>query len=1263
MLSEPLKQKIITFRTKKRLRYIFIFILFFVAQISTAQTIFEKGFPYIKNFDNLNVPVDLQNWMTVQTPNGFIYAANTTALLEFDGVTWQSYYLPNRSALRSLEVDSTGRIFVGGTREFGYFFPNEYGQLQYYSLSSQLDTIDFETVWRVLKTTDGIYFAAGRRYLYKYDGNKIKLIATPPVLQEYRASVVDNTVYFYDMNAGFGFVEQDTLRLFKNSLIPEDFSVYFFMPHSGQELVVGVREHGLFLFYPDLDVLSWKESINLKPGQNRAALPIGDFLEGAVLHPIQSNFNQFVAGQGLYAGIKGVDKYYFSTLRQGVVVTDRRFNVINHYGKKSGILSDAVYHVNIDNYGDFWLSGEMGISYVRGNTPFRFFNELNGIEGSILSVQESNEQLFIGTTKGLYILNDGFVDMENLHKARLVTDEFLFVMNFTPLEDNPDVFLVATLRDVVLFDTKTLKARSIAKIYGTYDIKSIPFKKNQYVVGHVKGADVLTVEMQDNRLKRTETSILLPDFNENIRSLLFDDQQSLWAATAYNGVFKIEFDSKGIPKSVRNYGTRQGISDVSGNWIYTIHDSLFVTTSNGMLCYHKPTDRFVPYKISHNTSVLDTVSVKNILVSQNKIWYSLENGLVSYNIPTRRIETKYYNRLSGISAEDIDVDSRGNVWISAFKNLVAIDTSLVSLSKNKAQLFFRDVAIGNDSLVPIVKKTDSENSYALPAIPFTHNSLKLKIACPAYNTIENIQFSFEIAGLKEGRSRWTNAPYINFSYLPWGSFVLKVYALDADKKIVAAASLHFVVDKPYYLTIWAFIVYAILAAFIVFIAVMLNSRRLKRVQDRLQSRINEAISVVQQQKEEIEQQASVLAESNKELEKLSVVAEYTDNAVAIMDGKGNYQWINKGFTRMYGYRFGELIRDEERSKIGRNSNLRINDLINIWYGNKQPIIYEALNKCKGGGEIWVQTVLTPILDHKGNVSQLIAIDTDISKLKSAEHKIQDQRDEIEKQRDIALTQRDEIMLQKQEINDSIYYTQRIQSALFPSKETLNSIFKENFIFNRPRNIVSGDFFWTHRTDKYELLAVADCTGHGVPGAFMSLIGLNFLNDIVTNIGITRPDIVLNNLRESIITALSQTDDVGENKDGMDIALIAYDVQNRQLHYAGANNSAIIRRENQLIELEPDKMPISIYRDIKAPFTLQTIEIKPNDILYMYSDGYIDQFGGKKGKKFKSNNFKELLLWLPVDSMEAQGRELSEVFDRWRGDLEQVDDVFVLGVKL
>src|SRR6056297_912997 len=180
----------ITFKEKslKHLGFTILFIM--LLQPAFSNPLLQKGFPFIEKFDLANLSSDLQNWMSVEAPNGFVYVANSSKLFEFDGVSWKTYSLPNNSALRSLATDSTGRIFVGGTREFGYFYPDKYGRLVYYSLSARLDDISFESVWRILKTSTGIYFVTGRKYIYKFENNRLTLVVAPPLLGEFRAPVI-----------------------------------------------------------------------------------------------------------------------------------------------------------------------------------------------------------------------------------------------------------------------------------------------------------------------------------------------------------------------------------------------------------------------------------------------------------------------------------------------------------------------------------------------------------------------------------------------------------------------------------------------------------------------------------------------------------------------------------------------------------------------------------------------------------------------------------------------------------------------------------------------------------------------------------------------------------------------------------------------------------------------------------------------------------------------------------------------------------------
>ncbi|MEI6049059.1 MAG: YfiR/HmsC family protein [Bacteroidota bacterium] len=271
-----------------------------------------------------------------------------------------------------------------------------------------------------------------------------------------------------------------------------------------------------------------------------------------------------------------------------------------------------------------------------------------------------------------------------------------------------------------------------------------------------------------------------------------------------------------------------------------------------------------------------------------------------------------------------------------------------------------------------------------------------------------------------------------------------------------------------------------------------------------------------------------------------------------------------------------------------------------------------------------------------------------------------QKDEIEKQRDLAAAQRDQIAYQKQHITDSIMYAKRIQTALIPSLELFSDKL-EHFVLYKPLAIVSGDFYWVSSQGNLQIIISADCTGHGVPGAFMSMLGVTMLNEIVNGKHILMPDEITENLRQGIIKSLNQVAEEDSIKDGMDIAVCAVDFDKNLLWYTGANNPLYLVRGGELTHYRPDKMPASIHYKME-PFTLQKIELQKGDAFYIFSDGYCDQFGGPKQKKFMSNQLKETLVAMAGKPMLQQGERLNEIFEEWRKDSPQVDDVTLIGVR-
>jgi serine phosphatase RsbU (regulator of sigma subunit) len=252
-----------------------------------------------------------------------------------------------------------------------------------------------------------------------------------------------------------------------------------------------------------------------------------------------------------------------------------------------------------------------------------------------------------------------------------------------------------------------------------------------------------------------------------------------------------------------------------------------------------------------------------------------------------------------------------------------------------------------------------------------------------------------------------------------------------------------------------------------------------------------------------------------------------------------------------------------------------------------------------------------------------------------------------------------------DVTDSINYALRIQQAILPDEAYRKKLFPESFILFRPKDIVSGDFYWYAEKNGKKLIAAVDCTGHGVPGAFMSMIGTAFLNEIVNEKNIVQPALVLDELRNRVKVALKQTGAEGESRDGMDISLLSLDEQNGILEYAGANNPLwIIRKGSNVIEeVLPDKRPIGYFKGKGLPFTLQQLPVSKGDQCYIFTDGYADQFGGEKGKKFKYKQLKEKLTAFSGLPADTQKEKLEALFTDWKEGLEQVDDVLLIGIRM
>ena len=428
-------------------------------------------------------------------------------------------------------------------------------------------------------------------------------------------------------------------------------------------------------------------------------------------------------------------------------------------------------------------------------------------------------------------------------------------------------------------------------------------------------------------------------------------------------------------------------------------------------------------------------------------------------------------------------------------------------------------------------------------------------------------------------------------------------------------------------------------------------------------------SELMRQTEEINNQAKELEKVNVELEKLSIVAGKTQNAIVIMDRNGYFEWVNAGFTRSYGYTLQLLRNERDENIVNVSSNKSIRNILFKCVSNKQTIVFESLAETRYGKKVASQTTLSPILNDKGEVIQLVAIYSDINKLKEQEAAIRSQNEELLQQKNTLEVQKNQIEEQNKHIKASIYYAQTIQKTILPPVEQIEKYF-ECFILFRPKDIVSGDFYWFSEAQddghSYQFIGDLDCTGHGVPGAFMSLIGNRILNEVINVRKTYSPRDIMDQLNKNVIKALKQ--DQSTNNDGMDTCFCRIEkigVNDYSVTFCGAKRPLYYfsSTEEDVKMLKGDRKSIGGTQQKRGniEFTNQEVIMHSGDIMYLSSDGIIDQNDADR-KRFGTDNFLAMLKKYRNEPMSRQGEYFAMTFDNYRKSEEQRDDISVIGIK-
>ena len=502
---------------------------------------------------------------------------------------------------------------------------------------------------------------------------------------------------------------------------------------------------------------------------------------------------------------------------------------------------------------------------------------------------------------------------------------------------------------------------------------------------------------------------------------------------------------------------------------------------------------------------------------------------------------------------------------------------------------------------------------------------------------EKLQYRYKLSGLENQWLFSSEGKTVNYNNLEPGKYTFIAQVKNEEEVWSTPVTYSFEIMTPIWKRWWFWLIVAAALALGIYLFISYRLRSLQRENLLLELRVKERTA-------QIEKQSKIINEKNIELEQLSLVASKTDNVVLILSPDGSLEYVNESFLRLHNITLEELKTKYGNSIYELSNNENIRQIIDEAVAGRRSVSYESLNKkSEVGRPLWESSTLTPIFDENDQLKKVIIIDTDVSERKRQE----------------------QIIVQKnKDITDSISYARKIQHAILPDIKVISEHLPQSFILYMTKDIVSGDFYWFTSFEDCCIIAAVDCTGHGVPGAFMSLIGYNLLNRIVNENRITDPRNILYELNIGVLQALHKSE--SETKDGMDIAICKINRKEGILEFAGAMRPLWIINNQTLTEIKADKIPIGTVqgeRHQTIAYTTHRIETRPGDRYYIFTDGYADQFGGAKDKKYSTSRFKNLLVANSQLDFASQEKNIRDEHNSWKAQNEQVDDILVIGFSL
>jgi PAS domain S-box-containing protein len=752
---------------------------------------------------------------------------------------------------------------------------------------------------------------------------------------------------------------------------------------------------------------------------------------------VTSNANHTLINDFVFSGIiTRDDKIVFGTNSGGCIMVNAKGEILSTITNETGIQDNNIRTLYIDNNDNLWLALNNGIARCDINEPISYWNKLHGLDGFVTSMTRYQGTIYIGTLQGLFSLQDS--------KISRVSSEISQAWSFLTFKipnKNKELLLIGAIEGVFVLDNKNLLKIPILSVgYTLYQSQQNP---NIIYVGLLNNVGIL--EYKNGRF---EYLGIIPNSGISVRSIVENDKGEVWMGTYRNGVVRmLPSDNILQPKETIHYKLESGLPSLKNVTLHYINGKMVFTTQKGLFRFDEITNKFFPdslLKISFTGKSKDIYTLfedksGNVYLSQ----LVLNQG--SIGIATKKPDGSYswnsnlLNKLPRMTINSIFLDEKKNLWVTGSDGLFKYDQTKPKIHNTSFHTFIRSVTIANDSCIFYGNSytelegkkylTTAKNEYLKYTIDYRFNSVKFTYAAPEFSNEFEMKYQYKLDGYDAKWSDWTYSTIKEYTNLPEASYTFRVLSKNIFDVHGNEASFQFTISPPWFRSTIAYIAYIVLSILLILQIVRISLRRLRVANIELEKQVRIRTAEINQQKEELltqseellaqseelMAQSEELERSNLELEKLSIVASKTDNAIAIMDSDGNYEWINEGFTNMYGLSFDDLIGEKGKSIFEITNSIEVLREIHHCISEKETVSYEALYDRDPENKVWTQTTLTPILNEKKEIVKLISIDSDITNLKIAEQEIIQQKSEIEAQQEFTEKQKDLIEQQNREL--------------------------------------------------------------------------------------------------------------------------------------------------------------------------------------------------------------------------------------------------------